>query len=83
MEDTEEPAHRACLRIIDVTDIHSDITNETGSTATDTGRLLYCVSEERRSALNTGWVDVLGRESSELPRAVVSAVSILASLCAS
>jgi hypothetical protein len=84
MEDTEEPAHRACFRIIDVTDIHSDITNDTGSTATDTGRLLNWVSEERGTALTTGRTDVFGRgETSELPRADVSAASIVALLCAS
>lgn len=26
--------------------MHSDITNDTGSTATETGRLLYCIREE-------------------------------------
>lgn len=42
MEDTEEWAQRACFRIADVTDIHSEMTRETGSTATATGLLRYC-----------------------------------------
>lgn len=84
MEDTEEPAQRACLRIADVTDIHSDTTNETGSTATDTGRLLYCVLDERALGLTTGRTEVLGRgETSGLPRAAASAASIVALLRAS
>lgn len=41
MEDTEECAQRACLRMTEVTLMHSEMTSETGSTATDTGRLRY------------------------------------------
>ena len=42
MEETEEWAQRACFRMADVTDIHSDMTRATGSTATATGLLRYC-----------------------------------------
>ena len=34
MADTDECAHRACLRMADVTVMHSVTTSETGSTAT-------------------------------------------------
>lgn len=43
MEDTEECAQRACLRMTEVTDMHSEMTSATGSTATATGRLRYSV----------------------------------------
>lgn len=43
IEETDEPAHRACLRIAEVTVMHSDMTKGTGSTATATGRLRYSV----------------------------------------
>ena len=42
--DTDECAHRACLRIADVTVIHSVVINATGSTATDTGVVLECIA---------------------------------------
>lgn len=38
MADTEECAHRACLRMADVTVIHSVTTSATGLTATEIGR---------------------------------------------
>lgn len=43
MADTDEWGDGMRFRISDVIEMHSDITNETGSTATDTGRLRYCI----------------------------------------
>lgn len=43
MADTEECGERACLCSADVMDMHSDMTRDTGSTATETGRLRYCI----------------------------------------
>jgi hypothetical protein len=40
MEETDECAHRACLRIAEVTVIHSVVIKATGSTATETGTSL-------------------------------------------
>jgi hypothetical protein len=42
--DTDECAHRACLRMADVTVIHSVVIKATGSTATDTGFVLEFIS---------------------------------------
>lgn len=43
MAETEKWEERACFWMAEVIVIHSDMTNETGSTATDTGRLRYCI----------------------------------------
>lgn len=42
IDDTEEWAQRGCFRMAEVTDMHSEVTRDTGSTATVTGRLRYC-----------------------------------------
>ena len=47
MADTEECGDRACFWKADVMDMHSDITKETGSTATVTGRLRYRIRGAR------------------------------------
>lgn len=41
MADTDECGDRACFCMAEVMEMHSDITREIGSTATETGRLLY------------------------------------------
>lgn len=43
MADTDECGERACFWMAEVIEMHSEITNETGSTATETGRLRYCI----------------------------------------
>lgn len=43
MADTDECWERACFWIAEVIEMHSDITRDTGSTATETGRLRYCI----------------------------------------
>lgn len=43
---TDRLGDRACLCSADVIDMHSEMTKDTGSTATETGRLLYCIREE-------------------------------------
>lgn len=43
---TDRLGERACLCSADVIEMHSDMTKDTGSTATETGRLLYCIREE-------------------------------------
>jgi len=48
MAATDELGDRACLWRADVIAMHSEMTSDTGSTATDTGRLLYCMREEVR-----------------------------------
>lgn len=45
MADTDECGDRAYFWRDDVTAIHSDMTREIGSTATETGRLLYCMRD--------------------------------------
>lgn len=46
MAETDECGDRACFWMADVIVMHSDITSETGSTATETGRERYCIREE-------------------------------------
>jgi hypothetical protein len=46
MAETDECGDRACFWTAEVIAMHSDITRDTGSTATDTGRLRYCMREE-------------------------------------
>ena len=41
--DTDECWERACFWMAEVMEMHSEITRDTGSTATDTGRLRYCI----------------------------------------
>lgn len=41
--ETEECGDLACLWIAEVMDMHSEITSDTGSTETETGRLRYCI----------------------------------------
>lgn len=43
MADTDECGERACFWMAEVIEMHSEITNDTGSTATVTGRLRYCI----------------------------------------
>jgi hypothetical protein len=43
MAETDECGERACLWMAEVMDMHSEITSDTGSTETDTGRLRYCI----------------------------------------
>lgn len=43
MADTDECGDRACFWMAEVIEMHSEITNDTGSTATETGRLRYCI----------------------------------------
>ena len=43
MADTDECGDRACFWIAEVMEMHSEITSETGSTATETGLLRYCI----------------------------------------
>lgn len=43
MADTEECGDLACFWIAEVIEIHSDMTREIGSIATETGRLRYCI----------------------------------------
>ena len=63
--ETVEGGDRACLWIADVIDMHSEMTREMGSTATDTGRLRYCI---RGASLLTGGAAVAeGRGTSMLP----------------
>ena len=55
MAETEESGDLAFFWIADVIAMHSDITKDAGSTATDTGRLLYCMREDRfRDRLGRG-----------------------------
>lgn len=46
MAATEECGDRACFCIAEVMAMHSAMTRETGSTATETGRLRYCIRGE-------------------------------------
>jgi hypothetical protein len=45
MADTEECGDRAYFWRDDVMAIHSEMTRDIGSTATETGRLLYCMRD--------------------------------------
>lgn len=51
MDDMDECAHRACLRMADVTVIHSVTTNATGSTATETAAVRLAGSTSESSIL--------------------------------
>jgi len=46
MADTDESGDRVYFWMAEVMAMHSDITNETGSMATETGRLLYCMRDD-------------------------------------
>lgn len=76
IEETDECAHRACLRIADVTVMHSVVMSATGSTATETvfGRGAIeewdcgreCMSERPKSSMveervRSRWKEVRGR----------------------
>jgi hypothetical protein len=41
--ETDECGERAFFWMAEVMEMHSEMTKETGSTATETGRLLYCI----------------------------------------
>lgn len=43
MAETDECWERAYFWMAEVIEMHSDMTREMGSTATDTGRLRYCI----------------------------------------
>lgn len=51
MAETEECWERACFWMAEVMEMHSEMTSETGSTATDTGRLRYCMRGVSRVAI--------------------------------
>jgi hypothetical protein len=57
--ETDECGERACFWIADVMDMHSEMTRDTGSTATETGRLRYCIlgASDRGAAdiIDSGW----------------------------
>lgn len=63
MAATEEWGDRACFWIAEVIAIHSAMTRETGSTATETGRLRYCIRGEWCCARRGS--GVVGREGME------------------
>lgn len=46
MAATDECCDRAYFCMADVIAMHSEMTSDTGSTATDTGRLLYCIRDD-------------------------------------
>lgn len=46
MAETDEYGDRACFWMAEVIAIHSEMTRDTGSTATETGRLRYCIRDE-------------------------------------
>jgi hypothetical protein len=48
MAETDECGDRACFWMAEVMAMHSDMTRDTGSTATETGRLRYCMREENK-----------------------------------
>lgn len=64
IEETEDCAHRACLRMTEVTDMHSLITSDTGFTATDTGLLRNCAlgAWSGLAAMVSGPLDRIGKE---------------------
>jgi hypothetical protein len=43
MAETDECGERACFWIAEVIEMHSEMTSDTGSTATEMGRLRYCI----------------------------------------
>jgi hypothetical protein len=73
MAETDECGERACFWMADVMAMHSDITRDTGSTATETGRLRYCMRDESRRF----------RRGVKVPSAVATAASMGAAGCAS
>lgn len=70
MAETDECGDRACFWMADVIEMHSEMTSETGSTATETGRLRYCI---RGGMLRVSCVK----------RSVDRGISILLESCAS
>ena len=46
MAETDEWEDRACFWMVEVIAMHSEMTRETGSTVTETGRLRYCIRED-------------------------------------
>jgi hypothetical protein len=65
MADTDECGERACFWRAEEMAMHSDMTRDTGSTATDTGRLRYCMREEVAKVRRGGGVPGLaGRTGS-------------------
>ena len=46
MADTEECGERAFFWMAEVIAMHSEMTRETGSTATETGLLRYCIRDD-------------------------------------
>lgn len=62
MAETDECCDRACFWMADVMDMHSEMMSETGSTATETGRLRYCIRGV--SSSESGLADPRGLEAS-------------------
>ena len=70
MAETDECGDRVYLWMAEVIAMHSDMTNDTGSTAIDTGLLRYCIRDESTGARRE--TDLSGTERRLVSMAPVS-----------
>jgi hypothetical protein len=70
MADTDECGDRAYFWRDDVMAIHSDMTRDIGSTATETGRLLYCMRD--MCPLNRRECGVVGVGNDAVARSIMT-----------